>query len=89
MSRPQVQGLVHSILSRLKNEAKAKGRPFTEVLELFAIERFLHRLGTSDQRSYRAVAAPTVSAFGSMAASMKILGDIVEPLGEDDWESFK
>lgn len=50
MSRPQVQGLVDSILSRLKNEAKAAGRPFTELLELFAIERFLHRLGTSDQR---------------------------------------
>lgn len=29
---------------------------------------------------------PAVSAFGSMAGSMKILGDIVEPLGDDDWE---
>jgi hypothetical protein len=50
VSRPQAQGLVHSIQARLKNEAKAAGRPFTELLELFAIERFLHRLGRSDER---------------------------------------
>lgn len=50
MSRPQAQGLVHSIQTRLKNQAKSAGRPFTEFLELFAIERFLHRLGRSNQR---------------------------------------
>jgi hypothetical protein len=32
------------------NEARAKGRPFAELLEFFAIERFLHRLGRSDHR---------------------------------------
>lgn len=50
MSRPQVQGLIHSIQTRLKNEARATRRPFSELLELFAIERFLHRLGRSSQR---------------------------------------
>lgn len=50
MSRPQAQGLAQSIQARLKNEAKARGKPFTELLELFAIERFLHRLGSSSQR---------------------------------------
>ena len=29
---------------------------------------------------------PAGSAFGSMAGSVEILGDIVEPLGADDWE---
>lgn len=42
--------LVHSILARLKNEAQRSGRPFAELLELFAVERFLHRLGCSEFR---------------------------------------
>ena len=43
-------GLVHSIQARLKNEALKTGRPFAELLELFAVERFLHRLGRSKHR---------------------------------------
>ena len=50
MSPPQSQGLVHSVQNRLKNQAQESGRPFAELLELFAIERFLHRLGRSPQR---------------------------------------
>jgi len=46
------EGLVHSILARLKNEAQASGRPFVELLELFAVERFLHRLGRSEHREH-------------------------------------
>lgn len=42
--------LVQSILARLRNEARRTGRPFAELLELFAIERFLHRLGRSEHR---------------------------------------
>jgi hypothetical protein len=40
-------GLVHSIQARLKKAAQEAGRPFAEVLELYAVERFLHRLGRS------------------------------------------
>jgi hypothetical protein len=40
-------GLVHSIQTRLANLARATGRPYAELLGLFAIERFLHRLGRS------------------------------------------
>lgn len=47
---PGPSGLVHSIQVRLKNEARARNRPFAELLELFAIERFLHRLGRSAER---------------------------------------
>jgi Nucleotidyl transferase AbiEii toxin, Type IV TA system len=50
MSRPQATGLVHSVQARLKNQAQESGRPFAELLELYAIERFLHRLGRSPHR---------------------------------------
>jgi hypothetical protein len=41
---------VHSILVRLGNEARARRRPFAELLDLYAAERFLHRLGHSRWR---------------------------------------
>lgn len=41
---------MHSIQDRLKNEARARNRPFAELLELYAVERFLHRLGRSAER---------------------------------------
>ncbi len=47
---PQATGLAHSVQTRLKNAAQESGRPFAEVLELYAIERFLHRLGRSEHR---------------------------------------
>lgn len=33
--------------------------------------------------------APKKSTFGCMAGTFEILGDIVEPLGEEDWEVFR
>ena len=36
--------------TRLKNQAQENGRPFAELLELYATERFLHRLGRSPHR---------------------------------------
>ncbi|MBI3607849.1 MAG: DUF933 domain-containing protein [Nitrospirae bacterium] len=50
MSRPPAGGLVHSVQARLKNEARERDRPFAELLELYAVERFLHRLGRSPYR---------------------------------------
>jgi prevent-host-death family protein len=32
---------------------------------------------------------PKGSTFGCMAGTAEILGDIVEPLGEEDWEVFQ
>jgi hypothetical protein len=37
-----------SVRQRLLNIARDKGRPFNEVLQYFAMERFLYRLGKSD-----------------------------------------
>lgn len=45
MSPPPTSNLAHSIQARLKNVAMESGRPFAELLELYAIERFLQRLG--------------------------------------------
>jgi predicted nucleotidyltransferase component of viral defense system len=39
--------IASSIRARLSNYAQAQGRPFQEVLQYFAIERFLHRLAAS------------------------------------------
>ncbi len=50
MTRPRASGLAQSVLDRLRNEAVKRGRPFAELLELYAVERFLHRLGRSPYR---------------------------------------
>jgi len=50
LSRPRATGFVQSVLDRLRNEAKATGRPVAEVVELYTVERFLHRLGRSAHR---------------------------------------
>ncbi len=39
--------LAASIRQRLLNKARETGRPFNEMLQYFAIERFLYRLATS------------------------------------------
>lgn len=39
-----------SVRARLDNHARAGGRPFQEVLQYYAIERFLHRLAESAHR---------------------------------------
>jgi len=39
-----------SIHARLLNEAKAPGRPFNELLQYYAMERFLYRVSCSPHR---------------------------------------
>lgn len=41
------RNIAASVRQRLLNRAKAEGRPFTEILQYFALERFLYRLGRS------------------------------------------
>lgn len=50
MSPSGATGFAQSVLTRLKNEARRRNRPFAELLELYAIERLLHRLGSSPHR---------------------------------------
>ena len=47
MKRPRAEGLPHSIQARLKAKAEAEGPPFAALLDLFGLERFLHRLASS------------------------------------------
>lgn len=53
MTKP-VKDLPASVRQRLQNHARAAGRPFQEVLEYYAMERFLYRLARS-QHSARFV----------------------------------
>jgi hypothetical protein len=41
------RNIAASVHQRLLNYARAEGRPFNEVLQYFALERFLYRLGRS------------------------------------------
>jgi predicted nucleotidyltransferase component of viral defense system len=44
---PMVKNMGASVRQRLLNYAKASGRPFAEVLQYYAMERFLYRLSVS------------------------------------------
>lgn len=55
MRRPRATGMAHSVHVRLKSEADRQGRAFDEIVNLYAVERFLHRLGRSPQRERFAV----------------------------------
>jgi hypothetical protein len=47
VKRRQPKNVAASIRQRLLNEARASGRPFNELLQYFAMERFLFRLSRS------------------------------------------
>lgn len=47
MTRNPAQNLAASVHQRLLNNAKATNRPFNELLQYFAMERFLYRLSQS------------------------------------------
>ncbi len=50
LTPPATDALAQSIQARLKNEARATDRPFAELVELYAVERLLHRLGRCRHR---------------------------------------
>ena len=43
-------GIVQSVHDRLLNRARESGRPFNELLQYYAMERFLYRLFVSELR---------------------------------------
>lgn len=43
----RTKNIAASVHQRLLNKAKDSGRPFNEVLQYFAIERFIYRLSKS------------------------------------------
>ena len=44
----EIKNMAASVRARLDNLAKSEGRPFDEVLQYYAMERFLHRLSLSE-----------------------------------------
>lgn len=55
-----------SVRARLGSHAQANGRPFQEVMQYYAIERFLHRLAVSKHRDrfvLKGGAAPIVGSL--------------------------
>lgn len=47
MRRRKIRNVAASVRQRILNEARASGRPFNDVLQYFAMERFLYRLSRS------------------------------------------
>jgi len=47
MSRKEMKNVAASVLARLRNHSKSSGAPFQQVLQLYAIERFLNRMSKS------------------------------------------
>ena len=50
MTQPEKKNLAASIHQRLLNKARANSQPFNELLQYYAIERFLYRLAQSPYR---------------------------------------
>jgi hypothetical protein len=48
VTRPSPVNVAQSVHQRLLTRAKSEGRPFNELLQHYAIERFLYRLGRSE-----------------------------------------
>jgi hypothetical protein len=47
MSSDETKNVVASVLARLRNHSKSRGAPFQQVLQEYAIERFLYRVSKS------------------------------------------
>jgi hypothetical protein len=47
MSAKEAKNVVASVLARLRNRSKSSGAPFQQVLQQYAIERFLFRISKS------------------------------------------
>jgi len=47
MSGKEMKNVVASVLARLRNNSKSSGAPFQQVLQQYAIERFLYRISKS------------------------------------------
>lgn len=47
MSAKEPKNVAASVLERLRNKSKSSGAPFQQVLQQYAIERFLHRISKS------------------------------------------
>jgi hypothetical protein len=49
MTGKEIKNVTASVLAKLRNTAKSSGSPFQQVLQLYAIERFLYRISKRRQ----------------------------------------
>jgi len=47
MSAKETKNLLASVLERLRSRSKSSGAPFQQVLQQYAVERFLYRISKS------------------------------------------
>lgn len=47
MTGKEIKNVTASLLAKLRNTAKSSGTPFQQVLQLYAMERFLYRISKS------------------------------------------
>lgn len=47
MTARETKNLTASVLAKLRNNSKSSGAPFQQVLQLYAMERFLYRISKS------------------------------------------
>ena len=91
MKRPPARGHAHSIQARLKAKAEAEGRPFAELLDLYGIERFLHRLGKSIHRDRFVLKGALLICHGMVDTnvhfqdSVRLAQRLIE-LRKENWE---
>lgn len=60
MTVKNVTNLAVSVQARLQNHARATKRPFQELLQYYAMERFLYRLSTTQHRPTSCRSSPSV-----------------------------
>ncbi len=59
----EIKNLPASVHGRLRNKARERGRPFQEILQYFANERFLYRLAQSKHADMFVLVIEELKAF--------------------------
>ena len=65
MTRRTVKNMVASVHQRLLTISKEKNRPFNDLLQLYALERWLFRLSQSSQRDRFVLIATSIATCES------------------------
>ncbi len=86
MNRRKVKNVVASIRQRLLDEARGTGRPFGELLQYFAMERFLYRLSKSPHSEKFVVKGALILATWEVSVTrptrdIDLLGQVANDIG--------
>ena len=89
MSAKEPKNVAASVLERLRNKSKSSGAPFQQVLQQYAIERFLHRISKSKHaKGVVLKGALLLKTIGTdqaeLADGVHLLDGVVKEVGERD-----